>query len=209
MGRRGEELVEAARVDVDLLLVREPFGHAAQDAHRAEGDDERRELHSRDEGAGGEPRDGERGDPAERRDDRIAAGLQEARDHHSRQRDARADREIDPAVHDDERHADRGDRDDHRLPEHRDEVRRARERVGTERGEEDVHGEHRDERPEPAWRRSEPFTLARSLRRVPCSRSACSVHSPAGARDAEPAACTSRRCGRRCRRARAGSSTRG
>ena len=40
--RRQRERVDAVRVDVDLLLVREAFGSAAEDAHRAEGDDERR-----------------------------------------------------------------------------------------------------------------------------------------------------------------------
>ena len=61
-----EQRVEPLRVGVDLLLVREPLGGTAQDRHRAERDDERRDAKEAYRAADQETREGGHGDAGER-----------------------------------------------------------------------------------------------------------------------------------------------
>ena len=100
------------------------------------------------------------------------------RGHDRRERDHRADREVDAAADDDERHADRAEPDDDRLRRDRLEVVDGEERLGLER---------REERRRPATSPSERPASELISRRAERRRQA--IVSPAGA---PPRAATSR-----------------
>ena len=113
----GHPAVDGRGVVIDRLVVGQPLGRAARHPERAERDDERHEPQGRDRRAV------EQADQPAGEDHRAAnrhrppALLDEQRADHARQRDARARREVDATSHDDERHAQRADRHDHRLRE--------------------------------------------------------------------------------------------
>ncbi|MEJ1974274.1 MAG: hypothetical protein WDM96_18000 [Lacunisphaera sp.] len=89
-----------------------PLGRAAQRAHHAEGHDEGEQPQPRDQQAGEPAAKRGGGNAAQRGEQGRHALLQQQGDDHGAEGDDRADRQVDAAGDDDERHAERRDADD-------------------------------------------------------------------------------------------------
>ena len=114
---RGHPLVDRRALVINGLVVRPPFARTTDHTHRAQRDDERRHpqrrnhrpIHESDDRTSEENKDDSRNRPE------LALDQQCPND--AGKRNARPRGKIDAAAHNDHRHRDRPDRDDHRLRE--------------------------------------------------------------------------------------------
>ncbi len=137
----GHEVPQPVGGRIDRLAIRQPFGHAAGDAHHAEGDDEGHHAERADDDAIDDAdarAHGEHEEPGQQEAVAVqqGGGPDDAGEGHDG-----ADAQIDPAAHDDERHAQAANRDDDRLGEDDFEIG-AGEEVGADGG---VEGEEADD----------------------------------------------------------------
>ena len=137
-GKVAARLLHASVVGrVDRLLVRQPARHAARDAQRPQRDDERRHAQAGDQRAVDRPGQRRRRSDGGQDGERRAATwrVEQQRDDHAGQGQHGADRQVNAAADDDQRHPQRAQAGDDGLGGDRPEVVQAQEgRAGSRTG---------------------------------------------------------------------------
>src|SRR5262249_26440106 len=109
--------VDPSLANVDGLLVRDPLCNSASYAQHAECSDKWNNAKSRDDRAVDDANQAANNHAHDHRKQGIDAGVYAQCRNHACQRDRRADREIDSAADDHDRHSDSAYRNDHGLRE--------------------------------------------------------------------------------------------
>ena len=137
---------EPVREADDLFAVGDDAGDAARDRHHRERRDEGRHAQARHHQAGHQAADaGDDQRDEDRDDERPVPVVAEIAHHHAGQREDRADRKVDAADEDHERHADGHDAEHRDLVHHVQEVAQGQERVGRQR-QKDAEQDQADQR---------------------------------------------------------------